>query len=339
MSSDATAWVMAHPSFEEPNILVQQNQASDFPAILAGSAPRVKLASEDKFVYIKQLAIRTKVQSNAAGGSSLPSVSITTGLASAPTYLQQVVALYDHHQTAAMANWGINIVDAQSLGMQQGHYQALRGKAIFGEQPANGEGILNATGITQTTLPADTFGNARFSTYDNGQMAFYLLSLVQQIKARTYQGSRPQKFTILGPQQDVMPWMYQAIVQLTSYQRAGAGSASVGKTVKEILESNGDSVEFGYDDTLIGAGASGTDAIIIVMPELDVPSRPNWNTNAAAKITPNMTDNTLLYTDVSAPIEIPTPVPGGGIHILSEMRATSGWAVRPEAVTVLSGAN
>ena len=34
--------------------------------------------------------------------------------------------------------------------------------------------------------------------------------------------------------------------------------------------------------------------------------------------------------------EIPTPLPGGAVDVLSEMRITSGWGVRPEAVTVVS---
>jgi hypothetical protein len=39
---------------------------------------------------------------------------------------------------------------------------------------------------------------------------------------------------------------------------------------------------------------------------------------------------------MAAPREIPTPLPGGAMDVLSEMRMTSGWAPRPEAVTVIS---
>jgi hypothetical protein len=41
-----------------------------------------------------------------------------------------------------------------------------------------------------------------------------------------------------------------------------------------------------------------------------------------------------MYTDKAAPTEIPTPIDGGAISITSEIRATPGWAVRPESVTV-----
>jgi hypothetical protein len=39
---------------------------------------------------------------------------------------------------------------------------------------------------------------------------------------------------------------------------------------------------------------------------------------------------------MAAPRELPCPLPGGAIDITSELRATSGWAVRPEALTIIS---
>jgi hypothetical protein len=339
MAVDGTSWVMAHPSFMEPELVLQQNQKSDFIKLFAGGAPRVRLGAEDKYVYVRQLAVRTAVSAGQAGSNQVPSVSITTGLASAPTYLQQVRAEYDHHQTAMMSQWGVSIVEAQRLGMRQGHYQLLRNKALFGELPANGEGLLSATGATYTTLPPDPYGNTRVSTYDNGAMALYLLTLIQQLKARTYQLGMPQRFVIIGPQQDLGIWEYQGIVQITSYQRAGAGSATITGTVEDILKLSGDEITFGYDDTLIGVGAGGTDAILLVMPELKRPEGPGWNTNEFARLEPGFMACTVQYSDVIAPIEIPTPLPGGAIDILSEMRATAGWGVRPESITVLSAAN
>ena len=45
---------------------------------------------------------------------------------------------------------------------------------------------------------------------------------------------------------------------------------------------------------------------------------------------------TLQLADMAAPREIPTPLAGGAIDVLSELRITSGWAPRPEAVTIVS---
>lgn len=339
MGVDATTWVMTHPSHMEPGIVLQYNQKSDFINLLSDRKLRVQLASEDKNVYIRQLAVRTKVSSGQAGSNQLPSCSVTTGLASAPTYLQQVATQYDHHQTAMMALWGTSIVEVQRYAMQQGHYISLRNKALYGVNPANGEGIVNSTGITTTALPADSFGDQRVTTYDNGQMLELLLGIVQSMRQRTMQFGMPSRVEIVGPQQDIGYWEQTAIVQLTSYQREGAGTATVGQALKSVLASAGVELTFGYDDSLIGQGPGSTDLILFVLPEVKKPTGPAPNTNRFADVLPGFNDNVIMYSDVAAPIEIPTPLPEGAIHVLSEMRATTGWTIRPEAVSILYAAN
>lgn len=335
MAADATSWVMTHPSHMEPGIVLQQNQKSDFPIALSGGRMRVQLGSEDKNVYLRQLAVRTQISSGQAGSNQIPSCSITTGLASAPTYLQQVRTEYDHHQTAMMAQWGISIVEGERLAMRQAHFIGLRNKALFGMIPANGEGIVNATGAITLALPADTFGDQTISSYDNGQMLLFLLGILQALKSRTYQFGRPSRFVILGPQQDVGYWEMTSIVQLTSYQRPGGGTATVAQSLKSVLKEANCELVFGYDDTLIGQGPGGTDLILFIMPEIETPDGPEPNTNAFAGLGPSFNHNVLMYADVAAPVEIPTPLPGGAIDVLSEMRATTGWVIRPECVTIL----
>jgi len=125
-------------------------------------------------------------------------------------------------------------------------------------------------------------------------------------------------------------------VQLTSYQRVGAGSTSTAGVVKDVLEMNDDEIIWAYDDTLIGKGAGGNNAVIIVMPEVEQPKGARINTNEFAKLTPSLDACTLMLADMAAPREIPTPLAGGAIDIVAEQRVTSGWAVRPEAVTIVT---
>lgn len=336
MGIAATSWVITHPSFMEPELILQQNQASGAFETLAGGNPRVRIGSEDKNIYIRRLDVRTKVQINQAAGNLLPSATIVPSLISAPTYLQRVRAEYDHHDTAMAAQWGTSIVEAQRLAMRQGHFQLLRNNLLYGVLPANGEGLLNANGATAVSLPADSFGNITARTYDNGQMAIFLLSQLSATKTRTMQLGIPRRFVFVGPQRILGLFEYQNIVQLTSYQRAGAGSNSTTGVVNDVAKWNGDEVVWAYDDTLIGQGAGGTDAILCVMPEIEIPSAATINTNEFAKLTPGFKDCTVMYTDVAAPIEIPTPLPGGAIDVLSEMRSSPGWAVRPESLTIVS---
>ena len=100
--------------------------------------------------------------------------------------------------------------------------------------------------------------------------------------------------------------------------------------------SNGDEIKWVYDDTLIGQGNGGSDAVIIAMPEVEKPSGGKYNTNEFAKLAPGLDACTLMLNDMAAPREIPTPLAGGTIDVLSELRSTSGWGVRPEALTIVS---
>ena len=336
MPNISPAYVTLNPSYTMPEILLPYSQASGAFDLLPTGEPLVRLSDGDLVAYIRRADIRTRMAAGQQAANQLPSVGIAMSMVSTATYLIRVRAEYDHHDTAAMGRWGVPIVEAQRLGMRQGHFQLARNALLYGFNPVNGEGLVYTNGATAVNLPADTFGNTTVVTYDNGQMAFFLLAQLSAIKTRTNQLGIGRKFTILGPQRTLGAFEYQNIVQLTSYQRVGAGSTSTAGVVKDVGEWNGDEITWAYDDTLIGKGAGGNDAVVIVMPEVEKPQGTGFNTNEFAKLAPGLEACTLMLCDMAAPREIPTPLPGGAIDVLSEMRITSGWGVRPEAVTVVS---
>jgi hypothetical protein len=337
MANIFPAFTRVEPSYIAPEFIVQQNQASGAFETIGGSEPLVRLGEGDQYVYMKTLQVRTKV---AAGQSntynSLPSCDVIAGMISTPTYLMRVRAEYDHHDTAAGSRWGIGVPQAQSLAMRQAHFQQARNALLYGFNPQNGEGLLNAPGATLVNLPPDMNGNTTFATYDNGAMALFLAQQVVAAKSRMYQLGQGRKIVVLGPQRILGELEYNAIVQLVQFQRPGAGTASVKTMVQQILADNADTLVWAYDDTLIGKGAGGNDAVMIVIPEIGVPSTGGVNTNEFAKITPSTSATTLQFCDMAAPREIPCPLPGGAIDVLTEWRITSGWAVRPEGVTIVS---
>lgn len=330
------SWVQVHPSFMMPELLLQYNQASGAQELLFGANPQVRLGDGDLLVYVRAFDIRTIMQSQQASANQLPSVSITARMISTPTYLNRVRAEYDHHDTAASGQWGMSIVEAQRLGMRQGHFQLMRDMLLYGQNPANGEGLLNAPGATTVNLPPDSNGSTTVLTYDNGEMAFFLLGQVNALKGRTFNLGMPGRIVITGPQRVLGNWEYQDIVQVTQYQRQGAGSLSTAGVVKAVLEMNQDEVEFTYDDTLIGKGAGGADAIVMTLPEVKKPVGNSMSTNEWAKIAPGLDACNIQLCDMAAPREIPTPLPGGAIDVVSEMRSTSGWGLRPQALTIIS---
>jgi hypothetical protein len=320
-----------------PDTLMPYSQASGAFELLASGAPLIRLADGDLYAYIKRVDVRTRMAAGQSAYNQLPGVNFALSQISAPTYLIRVRAEYDHHDTAAMSRWGLSIVDAHRLGMRQAAFQLIRNALLYGFNPSNGEGLVNASGATAITLPADSAGNTTVVTYDNGQMAFFIISQISAIKTRTNQLGIGRKFVVVGPQRTLGAMEYQNIVQLTSYQRPGAGSQSTAGVVKDVLEMNDDDIVWAYDDTLIGKGAGGNDAVLIVMPEVEQPKGAGRiNTNEFAKLTPSLEACTLQLADMAAPREIPTPLAGGAIDVLAEQRVTSGWAVRPEAVTIIT---
>lgn len=336
MALNAPSFVTVNPSFIEPDIILPYAQASGAFDTLEGGEPRIRLSEGDLYVYMKRIDLRTQMAAGTAAYNQLPGVSLALSQISTPTYLLQVRAEYNQHDTAAAARYGFGLPEAYRLGMRQGHFQLARSALLYGFNPQNGEGLVNTSGATAVNLPADSFGNTTVVLYDNGQMALWLIQQIELIKTRCNQLGIPRKFTILGPQRILGQFEYPNIVQLVQYQRAGAGSQTTAGVVKEVLLANGDQIIWAYDDTLIGKGANGSDAVLLVMPEVEKPAEDGINTNEFASMAPGIDACVTMYADLAAPREIVSPLPGGATDVLSEWRITSGWAIRPESITIMS---
>lgn len=338
MANFFPAQAKVSPSFSEPDLIVTYAQASGAFAALADGAPRVKLGNDDLYVYVNSLDLRSEAQAAQAAGNLLPSASLVGNYYSTPTYLIRTRAVWNHHDTAAAANYAIALPAAQDLAQRQGIFQQIRTGLLYGFNPANGEGLLNAPGATAVTLPADTFGNTTVSAYDGGQMALFILQQIVALKASMFQsgGNITSKIKVVGPQRIFLLLAYANIVQVTSYQRPGAGTATTADVIARVAGDSGDTFEWFFDDTLIGKGANGSDAVILTIPEIEQPDIPGINTNIFGGVKPNMKAVNVQYADMPAPMKIPTPIPDGGITEVQEMRITSGWNVRGSGIYILN---
>ena len=336
MATLGTSWAQVHPSRIEPGVLMQVTQASQYQRLLADAAPRIMLDPEDLYIYMKTLSMRGTAQVGQTAGNLLPGVTLIPGYISTPTYRVRAHAEWDHHDAANMSRWGVNIAEGYRKGNRQTIFQTLRSMALFGVNAANGEGFVNS-GATAVTLPPDTSGNTTVLTYDNGQLAFFMLQQLLNMKIRTFQLGKPHRFVFLGPQRILGQMETVDIVQLTSYQRIGAGSATTAELIKSVAkETQGDVIEFCYDDTLQGQGAGGSDLVILQMPEVDEPNGSEWNTNEFAMLQPNLAGCSFQYADMAAPLEITVPLALGAVDTLYEIRASCGWLVREETATLIS---
>lgn len=331
------AYSLVHPSFMEPETILQYTQRSGAFDLLAGDNPRTKISTEDQYVYIKTLELRTQTQTGQAAGNSLPSASLMPGMISTPAYMIRTRAEYDHLDVAAAGRWDVALPEAYRLAGRQGIFQQMRNLLLYGRFPSNGEGLLNQANATNVTLPPDSNGNATIMTYDNGQMSLFVLALISAIQVRMFQLGQPNRISICGPQRVLVQWMQVGIVQVTQFQRPGAGTSTTSQVVEAILQGSGNRIDWSMDDTLIGKGAGGTDAVIFTIPEIHKPvGQQKLDTGDFNDLQPGLDACVLQYMDMAAPREITAPLAGGAVDIVFENKCTSGWAPRPEAVTVLS---
>lgn len=336
MPAITPSFTRVSPSYVMPEWILQYQQASGAFELLASGDPMIRLSEGDQYVYGKTLKLQTQIAVGQVAYNQLPSVSMEAAQIRMPTYLMRNRAEYDHHDTAAAGVWDLPIDNASRLGMRQGMFQGLRDFLLYGVNPQNGEGLVNTTGATSVSLPADSNGNTTLVTYDNGQLAIYILGIVQALKTRTNQFGMASRVVLTAPQRVLGTMELQNVVQLTQFQREGAGSSTTLAMIKDVVEKNGDSFEWTYDDTLIGKGANGVDLLVFSVPEIKKPVGGQINTNEFAGLAPGLNACTVMFADMAAPREIRTPLPGGAIDIVSEMRATPGWGLRPEAITLLS---
>lgn len=322
------------PSYMEPEMVITQAQASGYLDTLAGKGMRVKLGPIDKVIYINRIDVRSQIAANQAIANQLPSASIVADYLQTATYTSRCRAEYNEYDIAEAGQYNVALPEAQRLAMRQGHFQFIRNAGLYGVNAQNSEGLINTPGATTINLPPDSFGNTTLRTYDNGQLAIWFQGLLAAALTRMFLGGVPVRFVIIGPQRVLLQMELMNIVQVVSYQRPGAGTATSAQVITKVSEEFGYEIEWAFDDTLIGQGANGYDAVMIVCPEISVP-KSRANTNEFATLGPNLAANTLQYADVIAPVEVTTPIPEG-LDVVSTMRLSSGWCIRAQAITVAS---
>lgn len=326
------------PSYTEPGLIISYMQPSGAFELLGSGAPMVKLGENDLAVYANRVDLRTKAAASQASYNQLPSAEIALSMISTATYNFRCRSSFDYHDTSTASAWGVALPEALRLAGRQSIFQSLRLNLLYGMNPSNGEGLINTNGATTATLGEDSSGNTTLTTWDSGELAQYFLSLIGDIQTRTNMLGMPQRVVICTPQRVLQTLQYNGIVQLTTYQRDGAGTETAAAMIEKVAARFGVTVEWVCDDTLIGKGSSSTDAIVIAIPEVAVPTAASYDINPFQQLKPGMNAVTAMYADMAAPREIMSPLPAGATDVLFELRASSGVAWRGEGVTVLSAA-
>lgn len=324
------------PGYVDPSFIVEVFQASGFPIVLSGNAPKVRLGSEDLVVYKKKLGFKTRSQSGQSRGNLLPSADIVAEQYSCPAYKQRVRNDFRSADSGMASVWGVSLMQALDVLGQLSINQAMRSGCLFGFNPMNAEGLTNSPLATRVTVPADSMGNTDAQNYIAGELAVVFLEYMQDLANRTYQtGVKDLTFKILSPQRMFGYFGMTGIVSLGSFQKDGAGVATIPGMMLDILARNGYKFELAYDDLLIGKGANGTDLMILTIDTVVQPTKGAWNTNLSSNIMPSDGDVNVMYCDMGAPKIEESPIPEGLTQI-QELNCTPGWNLRPEALTLIS---
>lgn len=339
MSVFAPAVKILHPSMMLPEIALQYSMASGAFELLPGGKPEVKIGSSDLMVYQKYLRLTTQTSASQSLPNQIPSSSVSPGYTSMKTYRLATRSQYGLYDSEAAGEWGYSLTQALQLAARQGMAQQLRNILLYGIMASNHEGIINTPGATAETLGEDASGNATLTTWDPGELSVYILGLFSAIKVRMMSVGQPTGIVVLAPQRIIALLEWLKVVQLTAYQRPGAGTDTTAGMIRSITEGNGSTVLFAPDDTLVGKGSGGTDLIIISAPVINVPSYDSTvDTNVFSTLTPGQRAANMMFCDVAAPTEVSTPIPDGAVTTLYTLRTTPGWTLRPEGLTLLSAA-
>jgi len=340
MSNVSFGMVRVDPSYMQPNILMQYTQKTGAWDLLPERKPDVRLGTTDLVAYQRSLRVSTQAQVGQSMWSRLPSASIVPSYDQMKTYRVACRSQYQLFDEDAARNSGYSLVDANRLSAHQGIAQTMRNLLLYGFDASNNEGLLNSPNSNRHNLPPDSHATTGYNAYDNGELFQFLLNEIAIIKSGMMMIGVPLRFTILAPQRFISKLSYGGIVQLTSYQRTGAGSATITEAIKDVtMRAGGDEVIFSVDDTLIGQGAGGTDAIVIAVPELRInPAQIAFDTNIFATLTPNQQAVNTMLCDMAAPMEVVSPTPDGGTTTIYTIRSTPGWCLRGQGATILSAA-
>lgn len=343
MSVGQSSLIMLDRSMVVPGVMVQRAQKRGTLNLIAGGKPKNVLNQNVQKVYINGIRYRGLAKASREPGNELPSVSFNTTQKATNAYWLSTSTKYSVWDDDNAKFSGLNAPQIQNMIAHGAIADLTAILALYGTGEGMSEGIMNSPGVFEENLPADSNGALSLRTYDAGEFAQYFLQLTVDAETRmlTVGLDREQVLNVLMPQRVLGYLRRSSVIKLTSgIQRDGGGVHTIEGRIQAVATSpNGNiSINFYVDDTLIGKGAGGSDAVVMCYPGF--PDTPDdiYNTDALAALPNSIQEMVAMYTAHSQPMEIESPAVDGsqGVYTTYHTKVTPGWALRPEAVTILS---
>lgn len=324
-------------TYQSPNFLLTKVLRSGAFRLLGEARPRAMPLATPQ-VMIRTLTNRGEAMVGENVTRNLPIGTLPVlGAFYIPTYSIASTVMYNSIDSLRSKENSYDLRSMLDDGMKQTFRLTERNLLIYGAKNAPNEGILNAVGAYAHTLDPDQFGVSNISNMDQGYLATALSGLASDIVQKAMAVGEPTRLVILAPQRIITVLTSRKVVQLTDYQRPGAGVAGAGEMAAALLANISVNFELAVDDSLIGKGKNGTDLIIIGVPEIPPDSGEINSTNAVYAGFPNKENGCIVqYTDSYMPIAKSAITFPGELQVVYSKNTTSGIVVRPELFSLIS---
>ena len=321
----------------QPNIIdpgfVDSYMTSTWVDALPDSTFKQNLSETTQQVLKFALGVTTNGQMGQGNAYNVPSLSYTSELMSTPVYTFNVQYSINRDAAAMAANYGADEAALQQWLAEKALFIQTMGAVIDGVNPAIGEGLLNTTDRTsEVLLASDLTGETDLDLQDKGEVRDAVFRHLNNLLQRS--GMQTAKGFAIGAigAQNIWGELNGSPIQLTSAQRAGAGTMTVWQAIEEWAERYQAKIFTGMSDKLLGKGINGTDAFVLFLHGIKRSSMNQFDVNKTA---PVPIENNVMSIYTMPPIEEPIQQ-HGGLHIHVKARMTGLWAYRGKAITVLS---
>lgn len=317
------------PSSVIPKVVIPQFQNADFSKYF-GAKTSYGTAGSD-FLYLNTI---NKVSATTEIGQQwrIPeSVQASNGQLQFPYYTISARSEYSDQsaQKFSELGMGISLPDLLDKLCEMGIQQRRHYAALFGFNPLENQGLLNMA--TAVTLPADSGTHTTLSTYIQGELLSFLVSVARDIMNGTFGMAKP---VVLASSVRTINLLESIIVPLTDWQNKGAGVNSVAGTYRTILGEwlGAGKIEFIKDDLLKEAGTGLSDIILLIAPGLSEQEAVEYDQNLDIS---QETANTLIDNPGDMII---TTNPKNNRMMSSDysVKTTPGCVVREEAIVAIT---
>lgn len=322
------------PSISVPGLLVPNVQQVPFERYIGHKTQLGSLGKEQAYITLVS-NINSETQVGQQWGSRMAKQTYTLGQLGVPYYRIEAYVEYNVDEQAKFEELsnGVALPDFLENLAKQGINQRRHQAILYGFDSTNGlnQGIL--ANATQVSLPADSAGSQKLTTYVPEELQDFLAMVVRRAMDTTYGMAKP---AVIASSQRVINYLSSTIIPLMQSQQKGGGVDTIrglfSRVVGEWLGVG--AIEFVADATLEGSGSNGADKIVFIAPGLDEQTAGDEEgVNLVGKY--NGINYNTWYDSAEGLMRFDAPPSMGTFGAKYTLKMTPGVTLRSEAVQIV----